>query len=197
MAEKLKGALTKEEIVRAAYALIIEQGYHGTSMRQIAEHADIALGGIYNHFASKEEIFKAVVFAYHPYHEMIPALEAAEGDTIEELFRNAIWNLLPILRERKDIFNLMFIELVEFKGKHVPEVFELVFPPLLNFVQKLTSAKGSLRDISAPNLVRTFASLMLGFMLTEQLLAFQMPEDVNAQALDNIVDIYLYGIMEN
>lgn len=195
--EKTKGERTREEIVQAAYTLIIEQGYHGTSMRQIAESAGIALGGIYNHFASKEEIFKAVVFAYHPYHEMIPALEAAEGDTVEAFYRDAVEKLLPMLQERRDIINLMFIELVEFKGVHVPQIFDKAFPPMLSFVEKLSSLKGNIRDIPAPNLVRAFASLMLGYMLTEQLLAAQFPSEVNKKALDDFVDVYLYGILES
>jgi hypothetical protein len=45
----------------------MEQGYHATSMRQIAERADLALGGIYNHFASKEDIFEAIIMDKHPY----------------------------------------------------------------------------------------------------------------------------------
>lgn len=52
-----KGELTRESILEGAYQLFLRQGYHGTSMRQIAEEAGIALGGIYNHFSGKEEIF--------------------------------------------------------------------------------------------------------------------------------------------
>ncbi|MCE7861481.1 MAG: TetR/AcrR family transcriptional regulator, partial [Chloroflexi bacterium CFX2] len=66
MATKAKETPTKGEVTRlaiedAAVELFIEQGYHATSMRQIADRAGLALGGIYNHFASKEEIFEAIV----------------------------------------------------------------------------------------------------------------------------------------
>lgn len=195
--EKAKGETTRDLIVQAAYELIIEQGYHGTSMRQIAQNAGIALGGIYNHFSSKEEIFKAVITDYHPYHQFVPALSAAEGETIEELFKHAVGNLMPILLERKDIFNLMFIELVEFKGSHVPELFDEFFPPLLTFVQKLGQAQGELRDLTPPSLIRAFSSLMLGYMLTGQLLADQLPEQSNDQSLQDFVEIYLHGILKS
>ena len=50
-----KGETTRIAIEDAAVKLFMEHGYHATSMRQIAEHAGLALGGIYNHFSSKEE----------------------------------------------------------------------------------------------------------------------------------------------
>ena len=48
-----KGERTRQEILQSAHQLFLKNGYHGTSMRQIAEGAGIAVGGIYNHFASK------------------------------------------------------------------------------------------------------------------------------------------------
>lgn len=197
MMVKAKGETTRDNIVQAAHELIIEQGFHGTSMRQIAKKAGIALGGIYNHFSGKEDIFKAVVFDYHPYHELMPALFAAEGETVEALFRQAVNNLIPILKERQDIFNLMFTEMVEFNGRHVPELFEQVFPSMLAFIQKLGQAEGRLREISPPNLVRAFASLMLGYLLTEQLLAAEFPAAANSTALEDFTEIYLHGILES
>ena len=41
-----KGEVTRLAIEDAALSLFMEQGYHATSMRQIAERAELALGGI-------------------------------------------------------------------------------------------------------------------------------------------------------
>ena len=57
--KQTKGEATRLAIEDAAIELFMEQGYHATSMRQIAKRAELALGGIYNHFASKDEIFEA------------------------------------------------------------------------------------------------------------------------------------------
>src|SRR3990172_13368732 len=83
-----KGEQTRAAIIKAAYALFLKKGFHATSVREIAEKADLALGGIYNHFSSKEEIFAAVLDAYHPYRRILPALEAANGETIEDFVRD-------------------------------------------------------------------------------------------------------------
>jgi len=53
-----KGERTRQNILQAAYALFLNQGFHGTSMRQIAARAGLAPGSIYNHFNSKDAIWE-------------------------------------------------------------------------------------------------------------------------------------------
>jgi AcrR family transcriptional regulator len=74
-----KGERTNRAILEAAYGLFIEQGYAATSMRQIAEKSGLALGGIYNHFASKERVFAAIVEERHPFFQIVPT-----GDRLED-----------------------------------------------------------------------------------------------------------------
>src|SRR5512142_3148140 len=83
-----KGAATRLAVEEAAVQLFLEQGYHATSMRQIADKAELALGGIYNHFSSKDEIFEAIIIDRHPYKRILPLTLAVQGDT-EEFFGNA------------------------------------------------------------------------------------------------------------
>lgn len=51
-----KGDETKQEILRAAEQLFCQKGYEATSMQEIVQLAGVSKGGIYHHFASKEEI---------------------------------------------------------------------------------------------------------------------------------------------
>jgi AcrR family transcriptional regulator len=77
-----KGEQTRQAIIAAAYELIIQQGYAATSMRQIKERVGLALGGIYNHFSSKEDVFRAIIVERHPFFQMIPLLSSVKGDTV-------------------------------------------------------------------------------------------------------------------
>ena len=70
----LQGTKTQTRILEAAHGLFLKHGYHGTSMRQISTESGLALGGIYNHFLDKESLFLEVLKAYHPFHEILPAL---------------------------------------------------------------------------------------------------------------------------
>jgi AcrR family transcriptional regulator len=73
-----KGETTRMAIQDAALDLFLQQGFHATSMRQIADKAGLALGGIYNHFSSKDEIFAAIVMDKHPYKQIVPIILAAK-----------------------------------------------------------------------------------------------------------------------
>jgi AcrR family transcriptional regulator len=56
-----KGERTAQRIMDAAECLFAMQGYEGTSLRQIAERAQIREPGVYNHFAGKQALYEAVL----------------------------------------------------------------------------------------------------------------------------------------
>ena len=166
-------------------------------MRQIAHKAGIALGGIYNHFSSKEDIFQAVFIGNHPFFQMIPSLEAAQGDTIEEFVRNAAHQMMESIYNRPDFLNLMFIEIVEFKSAHVHDLFETTFPRGMKIVERMTEAEGNLREIPAQMLIRAFISLFFSYYLADVVIGQVAPIEFSENAMDYYVDIFLHGILEN
>jgi AcrR family transcriptional regulator len=190
-----KGERTRTEIIEAAHNLFLESGYHGTSMRQIATNAGIALGGIYNHFDSKEEIFAAVLDTYHPYHEILPILQNAQGETIEEFVKDALDSMISALDRRPDILNLMFIEIVEFDQKHLPDMFKHFFPGIMSLVENLPETEGKLRSIPLPIIVRTFIGMTIAYYLTERIFQSYMPLRFGEDAREYLIDIFLYGII--
>jgi AcrR family transcriptional regulator len=52
---------TKERIVDAAYRTLVAQGYHGTSMKDIAAEAGVAPGLAHYYFTSKEDLLVAAI----------------------------------------------------------------------------------------------------------------------------------------
>lgn len=54
-------ARTVESILNGAEQAFEERGYAGSTMEQIAEEADVALGSIYRHFNGKEDLYLALV----------------------------------------------------------------------------------------------------------------------------------------
>ena len=54
---------TKERIIETALELFAEKGYPGTSMSDIAKQLGLTKAALYKHYASKQEIFNAIVEA--------------------------------------------------------------------------------------------------------------------------------------
>ena len=190
-----KGERTSRAIVDAAYVLMVEQGYAATSMRQIAEKAGLALGGIYNHFSSKDDVFRAILEERHPFFQIVPLLNSAEGDSIEEFARNAAHTLIAELGYHPEFLNLMLIEIVEFKGEHVPLIFEKMLPMILPLAQRLSSLEGNMREIPELVLVRAFLGMFFSYFITETLLSKTAFVEMQDNALDHFVDIFLHGIL--
>jgi AcrR family transcriptional regulator len=194
--EVSRGERTRESILAAAQQLFVQQGYHGTSMRQIAGRAGIALSSLYNHFPNKEEVFHVVFVENHPYREIVPLLLAAQGDDVETFVRNAAGRLLRSLENRPDFLNLMFIELVEFKSVHISELFASVMPQAMEIALRMTGlGRGRLRPIPPPTLIRSFLGLFFSYYMTELIIAPVAPPEFTEGAIDQFVDIYLHGIL--
>jgi AcrR family transcriptional regulator len=62
--KKVSEELTKEMIVEEANVLFLEKGFHGVSMRSIAQKLGVSHGALYYHFDSKTEMFQAIVERY-------------------------------------------------------------------------------------------------------------------------------------
>jgi AcrR family transcriptional regulator len=168
-------------------------------MRQIADKAGLALGGIYNHFANKEEIFAAVLEAYHPYHVMLPALENAQGDNAEAFIRDAAARVRLSLEQAQadtKLLPLMFMEIVEFQGRHIKAIVERLFPTVLGFIQRFVEKRDQVRDLPAPVILRAFGALIIGYILTELILKNStILKQSHYNWFDDMVDIYLHGII--
>ena len=203
MTSKTKDALTKGETTRiaiedAAVKLFMEQGYHATSMRQIADEAGLALGGIYNHFSSKDEIFAAIIVDQHPYKKLLPLILAAETETAEKFFENAIRVVFAELGARPEFVNLMFIEMVEFKGRHGAAMLREIAPQVLPVFERIIKARQDLRITNPALLMRSFFGMIISYYITEMVISNSVVSKLMPKnSADVYVDIFLHGILNS
>jgi len=191
-----KGERTRAAIIEAAYQLFLRNGYHGTSMRGIAEAAGIALGGIYNHFGTKEDIYMTTLAERHPFINIVPALQGASGDSVEALVSDAAARMIAALGQSQDMVGLMFIEQVEFNGKHIPQLLKQYYPGLKDFVARLNLVRGPLRPIPRPVLLRAFIGLFFSYYITERLIVERQPaKHPHHDDFAYFVQIYLHGVL--
>lgn len=190
-----KGDRTRKAILDAAYRLIIRQGFAATSMRQIASQTHLALGGIYNHFSSKEDIFRTIIQERHPLLQIMPMLLSAQGETADEFVRTAAHLLVQQLGRHPDFLNLMLTEIVEFKARHVPLLFDRFYPMLAPLASRMNMPDGMTREIPEFEVARAFLGMFFSYYFTEILLGKALPHGLQDNAIDHFVDIFLHGIL--
>jgi AcrR family transcriptional regulator len=188
-----KGERTRQAILDAAYSLFLEQGFAATSMRQIAGRAGLALGGIYNHFESKEAIFSELIIDRHPYQQILPILLSTPSDDPESFIRTAGRTIVNEIDRRPDFIRLMLIEIVEFNGRNMPKTLDAILPQILPLLEKFD--KKSIRPIPAVTFFRAFLGMFFSFYITELLFSGTTTTTPSPGAFDDFVEIFLHGIM--
>lgn len=195
--KQTKGEATRLTIENAAIGLFLEQGYHATSMRQISKRAHVALGGIYNHFSSKDEIFEAIIIDQHPYKKILPLVLAVKWESAEEFFRSAFQIVIRELGQRPEFMNLMFIELIEFKGKHGSLLLREIAPKVLPIFKKIVKSMRGMRVRNPAVLMRFFFGMIISYIVTEMIIADSLISKLMPKNTTDIyIDIFLKGILK-
>jgi AcrR family transcriptional regulator len=173
MTETIKrsaGIKTREAILGAAKHLFLRQGYHATGMREIAHEAGISLGATYNHFTSKEEILKELLGQHNLYGAMAEGLRRARGETVSELLQSGFTEIMASLQGKFDFPLFLFMDILEFQGRHVGELVNEAFPTLFAFFQRVHRVgceSGEMRDVSVVLLGRTFIGMVFSSFIID------------------------------
>jgi AcrR family transcriptional regulator len=186
----------KTKIIDAAYTLFIEKGYQSTSLRDIGSDAEVSQGGIYAHFPNKEAIYVEVLKDRFPFRGIGPLIKKHYNKPIELFFKDIAIDWINSFSIEE--FRLVFIDHVEFKGKHLVEYFKQLDPDsiekrLSKIFQQSKIKKG------LPKEKMLFSFKMLITMINQYLLMHSlmcMDKKIDEKDVLQIVDLFLYGILE-
>jgi AcrR family transcriptional regulator len=117
-------------IARAAAALFSQQGYHGTSTREIARLADVSEVTVFRHFDRKEDIF--LVALSSTLSTIKPRLDLFERDpenrTPEKMLPQILSLLVDMTTLSPELTRLVAIAFLEIHGKAEDACFEHLAP---------------------------------------------------------------------
>jgi AcrR family transcriptional regulator len=98
------------QIVKAAIDLFGKRGYHVTTIRDIAKHANVSIGTIYQYVSDKEDVlFLALIEVLDGYLRAIPAALEGLTDPLER-FQAAVYAYCAVNGERIDATVLAYRE---------------------------------------------------------------------------------------
>jgi AcrR family transcriptional regulator len=132
----------REEIFVAAAEIFWEKGYHGTSMRDVAEATDMRKASLYHHVENKESLlFEMSVSSLE---HIIAVAESAVRDDPEQRLRDLVERHVTALIEDRDRHATMLVELRSLAPEHRQLVTDLrsrydrLFDEAIADVQKAT-----------------------------------------------------------
>jgi AcrR family transcriptional regulator len=110
----------RERIEAAAIRCFVTKGFHGTTTRQIATGAGLSTGGIYAHYAGKEELYSSILASYRrtfsqPDNPLFIYFEASQFPDDIPLLAAAIEALIE---RHSDFWKLWYVDVLEFQGRH-------------------------------------------------------------------------------
>jgi TetR/AcrR family transcriptional regulator, acrAB operon repressor len=125
----------KLKIERAALRLFTRQGFHGTTVREIAHGAGVSMGKLYLYYPTKEEIFIDLVHHMEQKMEgqrqkvLIPLMKSPDPESLKKLGM-AVGR---VVSENLDYWRLMYVDVVEFRHKHFQNSYREIAGGLRNF----------------------------------------------------------------
>jgi AcrR family transcriptional regulator len=189
------GAQTRLRVLESAYLLFLRQGYHGTSMRQIAREAGVSPAAIYNHFPSKEAIFTTLLIERMPQRAIAVALGKAAGSDSEALVQDGLRRMGEAMVGQYQNWRLSVIELMEFQGHHGAAAAAEVMPEIIGFVERLQSADGRLKPLSPVVIGRAFMGLFVSYVITAMFFQGISGLEVDPSDIQALGDIFLHGVL--
>ncbi len=195
MAVQARGRETRQTILESAFGLFLAQGYHGTSMRQVARAAGVSPATIYNHFNSKEALFVELLRERVPHRALIQALQEVQGDSTEERLHDAMQRMRAAMAHQFDNLRLMFIELLEFQGRHVGFLSSEIVPQALSYVLELQAHEPRLRSLSPMLILRAIAGIFMSYAISMAFFRDVPGFHDDQQELHALTDILLFGLL--
>ncbi|MCL8535334.1 TetR/AcrR family transcriptional regulator [Chryseobacterium gallinarum] len=117
----MKKEKAKERILRVASELFYKQGYNSTGINQIITEADIAIGSLYNHFPSKNDLLQAYLIREEQHW-----FEGFENSVVNSSGpREKIFSLIEYrkkLQRSSDFSGCHFIKIISELGESNPAI---------------------------------------------------------------------------
>ena len=184
----------REEILNASLHLFAEKGFHGTSMRDIAREADITEGLIYHYFASKRDLFRAIIEE----HSFLPLLRTLP-DLAEQLDLRGVLMVLgrgffDVLHQNTQLTRLLLQEVQVF-----PEEKEAFFADAVGQSVEVLGAllEDRMNDKARAQVdpqvaARIFFNALLAFFVEQEILGGKhlLPADEETY-VEHLVDMYV------
>jgi AcrR family transcriptional regulator len=192
----------KKQLLEIAMKLFSDQGFDGTTTREIAEAAGVNEALIFRHFRTKEDLFWAVLsdrVERRGRNRRIRELAKSEGD-----FREVLVAIAETLLDRTDddaaVTRLLFYSALrnrELSHRFFRTYGQEKFETLADHI-RVGIAAGRLREVNPAIAARSFLGMIVYHYLVEEVFGVPHAQALSTRELaEELVSIFIEGISAN
>jgi AcrR family transcriptional regulator len=188
-------ARTRRSLVKTARRVFLERGFHSASVDEIAEAAGYSKGAVYSNFASKADLFLAVLDAHFEERARAYADVALDGPSLEDSYR-AVARFRFAAEEREPEWEPLLLEFWTYAARRedlraaLAVRRERFLDLIAGLIEQLASRHGVTYAIPAREVARGSAALLRG-MAIERMLD---PSASSLDALEQMHAAYMKGL---
>lgn len=119
-----KGEEKRQELLNAAEKLFCSRGYEATSVQDMMQSAGLSKGGFYHHFASKEDVIKALCVRRAQRAEAYAEAELATADTSMGRINAVLHSFIPLRREEADFVSMLLPLIAKPEGRAIAMTYQ-------------------------------------------------------------------------
>jgi TetR/AcrR family transcriptional regulator len=198
--ERLSGEERRARIIDAALRFFAGKGFSGTRTRGIAELAGISETLIFQHFKTKEDLYRAALTELFSHHPVMPEVEEkmAKKDDYG-VFSTLALHIIRHNRKDPRIMRLAIFSALE--GRHFVDIFshrketEPSLPEFLgNYIQQRIN-EGAFKKVNAQIAGRLFIETIFMYVADQEASISGPPLSFSdEETVDTLVRIFLDGL---
>jgi AcrR family transcriptional regulator len=160
-----KSSILGDKIVSAAALLFAQQGYRGTSTREIARLAEVSENTLFRHFEHKEDIFwsalRSRAVALTPRSDLVERIRSEGAPDV--VLPKILEMLSDTVNYRPEVLRLMAVAVLELPGKAEVLCRELISPLFSEINQYLAASvkKGNVKEVDPTLLTASLIAMVL------------------------------------
>jgi len=198
---RMSGKNRRQQIVVVAAELFARKGFSGTTTKEIAEGAGVSEAIIFRHFASKDELYAAILdFKVKQGTERMKAQleEAASRKDDRAFFGSLAFEMLDFHSKDRTFMRLLLFSALE--GHELSDIFfDSTARDFKNHIRKYIKQRisdGAFRSIDPAVAARAFVGMVLHQVQARTIFSDDDVKLSDRQIADRFVEIFLNGVRD-
>lgn len=188
----------RQQIIEAAADLFARNGFRGTTTREVAAAAGVSEAAVFKHFATKEELYAAIIEAKAQTEEILSsAIAAARERDDAQVLRSLARELIGRTQTDPTLMRLLFFSALE--GHALSDMFfrsgvQRMDDFLSGYIADRVAA-GAFRPVDPIQAAWNFIGMVTHHLLLRELFGQKAPPHLTTErVVEEMVTMFLQGV---